>query len=124
MSVNKIQIQGSFQYIENNQPVINVSLSDTVTVPGVHKKGKLLIPTGAWTTVPTDGLTDVKYFCVKNVGTGSLHVFQSNTGSANTVAKLNDYTSSCVAAWSGSLTLYARAYDTASYLDYSIFNKT
>lgn len=76
------------------------------------------ITTASWQGLDTASLSDLRYFYADNVGSGSIKISSDISGSnLMAIMQPND---TCMIPWSGSVSLYAKAFNSASVLQYNV----
>lgn len=97
----------------------NVAIGINVPMSGSNATWTIQnIATGTWQALNTSSLTDVRYFAADNMSTGAIQIATGSAGQ-NVLTKLSP-NDNIVLPWSGSLTLYAQAFNSASQLAYLV----
>lgn len=119
MATNTLTCNGIITVTIGNS--INLPLAVNVAITGSTDVRKTqAIALGSWQALDTSSLSNIRYLWADNISTGSINVATDGAGS-NVISRLSP-NDNLLIPWSGSLTLYAQAYISASALQYYAVN--
>jgi hypothetical protein len=116
---NTLSLNGTFTVTIGNP--INVPLSVNITISGSTDLRKTVpIALGSWQALDTSSLAVVRYLAGDNISTGSI-VIASDSAGTKVIGTLQPG-DNILTPWSGSMPLFAQAYNSASVLQYYLVN--